>query len=56
MYYDDWICIEDDEDEDDYVIERFELRIQGRKPLVLNTPSYSQLLVNVQQYLHITPA
>jgi hypothetical protein len=48
---DNWVCLEDDED--DYVIDRFELRIKGKKPLVLNQPSFSKLFYNVQQYLHI---
>ncbi|MCG9661235.1 hypothetical protein [Vibrio mediterranei] len=48
---DDWVCLEDTED--DYVIDRFELRVKGKKPLVLNNPSFSKLFYNVQQYLHI---
>ncbi|WP_171394502.1 hypothetical protein [Vibrio mediterranei] len=34
---DDWVCLEDGED--DYVIERVELRVKGKKPLVLNNPA-----------------
>ncbi|WP_038224243.1 hypothetical protein [Vibrio sp. ER1A] len=49
--FDDWVCLEDDAG--DYVIDRFELRVKGRKPLVLNHPSFSKLFYNVQQYLHI---
>ncbi len=45
-----WICQEDDEN--DYVIDRFELRAPGRKPLILNTPSFSKLMFVTQQYLH----
>ncbi|MGR5299206.1 hypothetical protein ACPV5U_27915 [Vibrio mediterranei] len=51
---DNWVCLEDGED--DYVIDRFELRVKGRKPLVLNQPSFSKLFYNVQQYLHISQA
>ncbi|MCY9855122.1 hypothetical protein [Vibrio mediterranei] len=46
---DHWVCLKDD----DYVIDRFELRIKGRKPLVLNQSSFSKLFYNVQQYLNI---
>ncbi|MCG9702692.1 hypothetical protein L1D19_21735 [Vibrio natriegens] len=45
-----WVCLEDDED--DYVIERFELRVHGRKPLVLNNPSFSKSMFVTQQFLH----
>ncbi|MCQ9087096.1 hypothetical protein [Vibrio alginolyticus] len=45
-----WVCLEDGED--DYVIERFELRVHGRKPLVLNNPSFSKLMFVSQQFLH----
>nr|WP_061010315.1 hypothetical protein [Vibrio sp. CUB2] len=48
--HDPWVCLEDDED--DYVLERFELRVHGRKPLVLNHPSFSKLMFVTQQYLH----
>ncbi|MCQ9090982.1 hypothetical protein [Vibrio alginolyticus] len=47
---DPWICLEDGED--DYVIERFELRVHGRKPLVLNNPTFSKLMFVTQQFLH----
>ncbi|EGQ7796011.1 hypothetical protein C1S86_24920 [Vibrio parahaemolyticus] len=47
-----WICLEDGED--DYVIERFELRVRGRKPLILNNPTYSKLMFVTQQYLHLS--
>ncbi|HHC7130264.1 TPA: hypothetical protein ACN37W_004075 [Vibrio parahaemolyticus] len=47
---DPWVCLEDDEE--DYVIDRFELRMPGQKPLVLNTPSFSKLMFVTQQYLH----
>ncbi|KNH10827.1 hypothetical protein ACS79_20270 [Vibrio lentus] len=45
-----WVCIEDGEG--DYVIERFEVRMKGRKPLVINNPSFSKLLFVTQQYLN----
>ncbi|MCG9702992.1 hypothetical protein L1D19_23285 [Vibrio natriegens] len=45
-----WVCLE--ATEDDYVIERFELRVHGRKPLVLNNPSFSKLMFVTQQFLH----
>ena len=51
MEFEDWICLE--AGEDDYVIERFEVRVKGKKPLVLNNPSYSKLLFVTQQYLNI---
>ncbi|WP_407547316.1 hypothetical protein [Vibrio parahaemolyticus] len=41
-----WLCLE--ADEDDYVVEYFELRVRGRKPLVLNNP----LMFVTQQFLH----
>ncbi|EGQ7810196.1 hypothetical protein I6Y99_004218 [Vibrio parahaemolyticus] len=47
---DPWVCLEDSED--DYVIARFELRVHGRKPLVLNNPSFSKLMFVSQQFLH----
>ncbi len=47
-----WVCIEDDED--DYVIERFELRVKGKKPLVLNRPDYPKLVFVTQQYLNLS--
>lgn len=46
-----WVCIE--EDDDDYVIERFEVRVKGKKPLVLNNPSFSKLVFVTQQYLNL---
>ncbi|MCW8349357.1 hypothetical protein MD535_25620 [Vibrio sp. ZSDZ65] len=52
MNTNDWVCI--DADEDDYVIERFEVRVKGKKPLVLNHPSYSKLLFVTQQYLNVS--
>lgn len=47
---DPWVCLEDGDD--DYVIDRFELRVHGRKPLVLNQPSFSKLMFVTQQFLH----
>ncbi len=47
---DPWVCLEDDED--DYVIDHFELRAPGRKPLILKQPSFSKLMFVTQQYLH----
>lgn len=47
-----WVCIEDDDD--DYVIERFEVRVKGKKPLVLNRPTYSKLVFVTQQYLNLS--
>lgn len=47
----DWVCTESDES--DYVIERFEIRITGKKPLILNKPSYSRLVFVTQQYLNL---
>ncbi len=48
----DWVCIEDGES--DYVIERFEVRTKGKKPLVLNKPSFSKLVFVTQQYLNLS--
>lgn len=50
MNIDEWVCIEDSED--DYEIERFEVRVKGKKPLVINNPSYTKLLFTTQQYLN----
>lgn len=50
MNLDDWVCLE--QGEEDYVIERFEVRVKGRKPLVLNNPTFSKLLTNTRQYLN----
>ncbi|EJB0234258.1 hypothetical protein QSX71_004595 [Vibrio vulnificus] len=50
MNLDEWVCIEDGED--DYVIERFEVRVKGKKPLVINNPSFSKLIFVTQQYLN----
>ena len=50
MKSDEWVCIEDGEG--DYVIERFEVRVKGKKPLVINHPSFSKLLFVTQQYLN----
>nr|WP_012219796.1 hypothetical protein [Vibrio sp. 23023]ABX76983.1 Conserved hypothetical protein [Vibrio sp. 23023] len=52
MNTNDWVCI--DADEDDYVIERFEVRVKGKKPLVLNSPSFSKLVFVTQQYLNLS--
>ncbi|RJX65830.1 hypothetical protein DZ860_20940 [Vibrio sinensis] len=51
METDDWVCLENGED--DYVIERFEVRVKGKKPLVINKPNYSKLVFGSQQYLNI---
>ena len=50
MKSDEWVCIEDGEG--DYVIERFEVRVKGKKPLVINHPSFSKLLFVTQQYIN----
>ncbi len=42
MNIDEWVCIEDGED--DCVIERFEVRVKGEKPLVINNPSFSKFI------------
>lgn len=47
---DPWVCLEDGED--DYVIDHFEIRAPGRKPLILKQPSFSKLMFVTQQYLH----
>lgn len=48
--FDDWI-LEDLDAEDNYTIARYEVRVKGRKPLVLVYPSMSKLLSNVRQYI-----
>lgn len=48
---DEWICQEED---GDYVIERFEIRLKGRKPLVLESPTVRHLVNVTSQYLNIT--
>ncbi|EIT7126712.1 hypothetical protein V8073_004234 [Vibrio parahaemolyticus] len=50
MNIDEWVCIEDGED--DCVIERFEVRVKGKKPLVINNPTFSKLIFVTQQYLN----
>ncbi|MBD6945061.1 hypothetical protein [Vibrio parahaemolyticus] len=47
---DPWVCLNDDED--DCVIERVELRVQGRKPLIINNPTMSKLIFTTKQFLH----
>ncbi|TOG94864.1 hypothetical protein [Vibrio parahaemolyticus] len=47
---DPWICLE--HGEDDYVIDHFELRAPGRKPLILKQPSFANLMFLTQQYLN----
>ncbi len=47
-----WVCM--DESEDDYVIERFEVRVKGKKPLVLVNPSFTKLVFVTQQYLNLS--
>lgn len=48
--YEDWVLTDVDA-EDNYVISRYEVRIKGRKPLVLVEPSISKIITNVRQYL-----
>ncbi len=50
---DPWVSLDDGDD--DYVIERFELRVHERKPLVLNYPTLSKLMFVTQQFLHCIP-
>jgi hypothetical protein len=47
---DPWVCIEDDEE--DYVIDQFEIRTKGKKPLVLRKPGFGRLTQNTKQYLN----
>lgn len=49
---DDWVNT--GASEDDYVIERFEVRLKGKKPLVLNKPSFEQLVYVTRQYLNLS--
>ncbi len=45
-----WVCTEDGEG--DHVVERSEVRVKGRKPLVNNNPFFSKLIFVTQQYLN----
>jgi hypothetical protein len=48
-YFDEWVC----ETIGDYIIERLEIRTKGKKkPLVLNSPQYAQLIPNIMQYIN----
>lgn len=51
---DDWICAENRDD--DYRIARYEVRTKGKKPLVLETPTFEQIVFVTQQYLNISVA
>ncbi|MFA0072112.1 hypothetical protein AB4396_00220 [Vibrio cyclitrophicus] len=46
-----WMC--EKGDEEDYVVERFEIRIKGKKPLVLNAPTFTEIVFVTQQYLNL---
>lgn len=48
---DEWKCLE--ASEDDFEISRFELRVRGKKPLVLTNPHFTQLVDNARQYLNV---
>ncbi len=52
MIRSEWDCLE--QTEDDWVIERFEVRVRGKKPLVLVAPKYEKLVFVTQQYLSIS--
>ncbi|TVO39897.1 hypothetical protein [Vibrio algivorus] len=49
---DPWVCIDDDES--DYIVEHFEVRVKGqkRKPLIIKAPTMSKLLFLTRQYLN----
>lgn len=47
-----WVC--EKGDEEDYVVERFEIRIKGKKPLVLNDPTFTEIVFVTQQYLNLS--
>ncbi|HHY0551866.1 TPA: hypothetical protein ACVU5P_004185 [Vibrio parahaemolyticus] len=45
-----WVCVE--QTEDDYRIAHFEVRMKGKKPLVIKDPNFEKLLFVTKQYLH----
>ncbi|WP_390242545.1 hypothetical protein [Vibrio sp. R78045] len=49
---DEWVC--EKGDEEDYIVERFEIRVKGKKPLVLNEPTFSQIVFVTQQYVNLS--
>ncbi|WP_081048987.1 hypothetical protein [Vibrio alginolyticus] len=54
MNHDDpWICLNDD---DDCTIERFEVRLKGRKPLVIEKPTTDKMITITitKQYLNLS--
>lgn len=52
---DPWILV-DSADDSDYVLERFEVRLKGKKPLVINNPTTAKLVHVTSQYLGINSA
>lgn len=52
MNHDDpWICLNED---DDCTIERFEVRLKGRKPLVIEKPTTDKMITITKQYLNLS--
>ncbi len=52
MNHDDpWICLNED---DDCTIERFEVRLKGRKPLVIEKPTIDNMITITKQYLNLS--
>ncbi len=52
MNHDDpWICLNED---DDCTIERFEVRLKGRKPLVIEKPTIDNMITITKQYLSLS--
>lgn len=47
---DPWVLV-DSSDDSDYVLERFEVRLKGKKPLVINNPTIPKLIQVTAQYL-----
>lgn len=49
---DEWKCLE--AGEDNFELSRLELRVRGKKPLVLTNPHFTQLVDNAKQYLNVS--
>lgn len=52
---DPWVLV-DSADDSDYVLERFEVRLKGKKPLVIQNPTTAKLVHVTAQYLGINSA
>ncbi|HEQ3599493.1 hypothetical protein [Vibrio parahaemolyticus] len=52
---DPWVLV-DSADDSDYVLERFEVRLKGKKPLVIQNPTTAKLVHVTAQYLGVNTA